>query len=748
MYADPNPDVSEEAATYAAQQAAEEAALAAQEVHIAGAACSFGSSLGSSGVSFTSVAEGFDYPSVGVPTSASCKPEHAATAAAAGKATGPALPPPLAPLRLDARGASRLGRWLLAVRNRTLAGLLSAFFCVHAWRTGQVQAAWLWCQSLSNAASDDPTWPLLTLMAVVASAFRIWGQAAKHGWAFLLALVAIVVGHMDMDVIVGGTLWVVLLFYLAAAAIISFWTFVFRLWAGCYHRLLSGALTKWDLEDRLAFAVMLWWLARTTYVAAALRLEKRFARSLLEKAFRRALKHPFRAELEQGFGRRLPGLRSGRLRLRNFGFKGVTKGLSALFEADKMETLPGKQDALIATRRLEAQQAAAGDDVLPSVLVLQVRRSHLLEDSFRALLESPTCELLAPEMSVEFEGEEGVDCGGLTRDWFDAVGQALLEGVGDVRGSSLLTLAPDQTLMPRPVSHGGDCEEVAEADEESYRSLLALGRFLALAILHWQALPLSFSLVFCKHFLRLPIGMDDVRSLDPGFYRARVERILEEGGLAYTVRALGEPLTFVSAPTDLRPLPEDLKPGGASEVVTEGNLTEYVQLLCEAYLCGSIRREMQCVLLGFWDLLPFDDLQRCGVGARDLSVLISGQGRLDPHDWRVNSVETGDDAVVYPQHGGGNSQVRVWFWQLLKDLTDEQRSMLLHFTTGSSRLPPGGFAALSPPFSVTVNRSGTPGHLPHAHTCANQIVLPPYKSKDQLRVKLLLAISSKDFGFA
>merc|ERR1719428_2574060 len=151
-------------------------------------------------------------------------------------------------------------------------------------------------------------------------------------------------------------------------------------------------------------------------------------------------------------------------------------------------------------------------------------------------------------------------------------------------------------------------------------------------------LPLSFSLVACKHMLNVPVGMGDVRRLDPEFYRGRVLAVLKEGGLQELETALGEPLLFMSAPTEFRPEPEELKQNGANIIVTEDNKTEYVQLLCEAHLCGGIRREIQCMLQGFWDLLPLVLLIKSKVTPRDLSMLISGTRNLDPDEWRRNSV--------------------------------------------------------------------------------------------------------------
>lgn len=76
----------------------------------------------------------------------------------------------------------------------------------------------------------------------------------------------------------------------------------------------------------------------------------------------------------------------------------------------------------------------------------------------------------------------------------------------------------------------------------------------------------------------------------------------------------------------------------------------------------------------------------------------------------------------------------------------------LHFIL--SQVPLDGFANLqgmrgTQRFSIH-KAYGDSSKLPTAHTCFNQLDLPVYTSKEELREKLLLAIKegSEGFGFA
>jgi len=550
-------------------------------------------------------------------------------------------------------------------------------------------------------------------------------------WPFFIALgvVAAAIEEDRIRVVVLSMFFSIVFaaipFYLTSDPVMMFWTFLVAPWTKVFHWWLASHAQDLQMpaEEWGALFVMIWWVARMLYVGASVQLEVLSARKRVEEGLRYALEHPFRADLEQGFACSAPSSPS---------VPGADPASSCSGSGSKGEALVGSKGGEEAAKSLDNKRQLLNKSVqdstplLPRRLVLRIRRSHLLEDSWSALIDKPVLELLAENMTVAFSEEMGSDAGGLTRDWFHAVATELVQGAGELHGSSLFATAPDGTLVPRPVH--------PEHDKDKFRDLLAAGRFLALAVYREQPLPVSFGLITCKHILGVPVGMNDVRQLDTDFYRGRVKAVLQNGGLVSLNAALEEPLTFMSAPSVVHPVPEPLKEGGADILVTDENKIEYVQLLCEAYLCSGIRREIQSFLQGFYALHPHAALRQSGVTPRELSLLISGIAILDPEDWRLHSY-------------GGDTQVHTWFWELVRELNAEQRCMLLHFTTGSSRLPLGGFASLKPPFVVGVH-PGYPGscdRLPVAHTCANQLSLQEYESKAQLTEKLLMALSTDSF---
>lgn len=55
---------------------------------------------------------------------------------------------------------------------------------------------------------------------------------------------------------------------------------------------------------------------------------------------------------------------------------------------------------------------------VPNKFEIKVGRSNILEDSYRIISSVTRVDILKTKLWVEFEGEVGLDYGGLAREWF------------------------------------------------------------------------------------------------------------------------------------------------------------------------------------------------------------------------------------------------------------------------------------------------------------------------------------------
>uniref|UniRef100_A0A7N6FDL2 HECT-type E3 ubiquitin transferase n=1 Tax=Anabas testudineus TaxID=64144 RepID=A0A7N6FDL2_ANATE len=248
------------------------------------------------------------------------------------------------------------------------------------------------------------------------------------------------------------------------------------------------------------------------------------------------------------------------------------------------------------------------------------------------------------------------------------------------------------------------------------------------ALFHGKFIDTGFSLPFYKRILNKPLALKDLESIDPEFYNSLIHVLGCYKEMLYSkiIMILGEITTH------------ELKPGGGDIQVTEENKEEYIRLVAEWRLSRGVEEQTQAFFEGFNEVLPQQYLQY--FDAKELEVMLCGMQEIDLGDWQRNTIY---------RHYARNSKQIVWFWQFVKEMDNEKRMRLLQFVTGTCRLPVGGFADLmgsNGPQKFCIEKVGKENWLPRSHTCFNRLDLPPYKSYEQLKEKLMFAIEETE-GF-
>ncbi|XP_030880411.1 NEDD4-like E3 ubiquitin-protein ligase WWP2 [Leptonychotes weddellii] len=253
------------------------------------------------------------------------------------------------------------------------------------------------------------------------------------------------------------------------------------------------------------------------------------------------------------------------------------------------------------------------------------------------------------------------------------------------------------------------------------------------ALYHGKFIDTGFTLPFYKRMLNKRPTLKDLESIDPEFYNSIVwikENNLEECGLELyfiqDMEILGKVTTH------------ELKEGGESIRVTEENKDEYIMLLTDWRFTRGVEEQTKAFLDGFNEVAPLEWLRY--FDEKELELMLCGMQEIDMSDWQKNTIY---------RHYTKNSKQIQWFWQVVKEMDNEKRIRLLQFVTGTCRLPVGGFAELigsNGPQKFCIDKVGKETWLPRSHTCFNRLDLPPYKSYEQLKEKLLYAIEETE-GF-
>ncbi|XP_042466129.1 E3 ubiquitin-protein ligase UPL6-like [Zingiber officinale] len=187
---------------------------------------------------------------------------------------------------------------------------------------------------------------------------------------------------------------------------------------------------------------------------------------------------------------------------------------------------------------------------------------------------------------------------------------------------------------------------------------------------------------------------------------------------------------------------EELIPGGKDMRVTNDNVISFIHLVANYRLNYQIRIQSLHFLRGFQQLIQKEWIEM--FNEHEIQLLISGSlDSMDVDDLRSNT-----------HYAGGyhhDHDVIVMFWEVLKSFSLEYQKKFLKFVTGCSRGPLLGFKYLEPKFCI---QRAAPfdvaeedlDRLPTSATCMNLLKLPPYQTTEQMRTKLVYAISA-DAGF-
>uniref|UniRef100_A0A7N6A5W5 HECT-type E3 ubiquitin transferase n=1 Tax=Anabas testudineus TaxID=64144 RepID=A0A7N6A5W5_ANATE len=354
---------------------------------------------------------------------------------------------------------------------------------------------------------------------------------------------------------------------------------------------------------------------------------------------------------------------------------------------------------------------------IPNRLEMKLRRNAVLEDSYRRIISVKRADLLKARLWVEFEGEKGLDYGGVAREWFFLMSKEMFN---PYYGLFEYSATDNYTLQINPNS------SLCNEDDLSYFKFI--GRVAGMAVYHGKLLDAFFIRPFYKMMLQKPIILQDMESVDSEYFNSLMW-IVQNDPTDLDLRFTVDEELFGQTHQ------HELKPGGTEIVVTNENKNEYIHLVIQWRFVNRIQKQMTAFKEGFFELIPQDLIMI--FDENELELLMCGLGDVDVNDWKTNT--------KYKNGYSSKHVVIQWFWKTVLLMDAEKRIRLLQFVTGTSRVPMNGFAELygsNGPQLFTIEQWGTRDKLPRAHTCFNRLDLPPYESFEELREKLHIAIEN------
>ncbi|KAF5014417.1 hypothetical protein F66182_14609, partial [Fusarium sp. NRRL 66182] len=139
------------------------------------------------------------------------------------------------------------------------------------------------------------------------------------------------------------------------------------------------------------------------------------------------------------------------------------------------------------TRRIHSRSAEVRQPHPP--LQLSVRRDQVFLDSFKSLYFKTAEEVKYGKLNIRFHGEEGVDAGGVTREWF----QVLARGMFNPNYALFIPVASDRTTF-HP-------NRLSGVNTEHLMFFKFIGRIIGKALYEGRVLDCHFSRAVYKSIL-------------------------------------------------------------------------------------------------------------------------------------------------------------------------------------------------------------------------------------------------------
>uniref|UniRef100_A0A3P8SZ64 HECT and RLD domain containing E3 ubiquitin protein ligase 3 n=1 Tax=Amphiprion percula TaxID=161767 RepID=A0A3P8SZ64_AMPPE len=334
-------------------------------------------------------------------------------------------------------------------------------------------------------------------------------------------------------------------------------------------------------------------------------------------------------------------------------------------------------------------------------LVLHVRRNHLVSDTLRELTMYSDVDLKKP-LKVIFDGEEAVDAGGVTKEFFLLLLKELMDPVYGMfthyKDSNLLWFS-DKCFVEQNWFH-------------------LIGIICGLAIYNSTVVDLHFPLALYKKLLNVLPLLEDFTELSPTEARSLQQLLDYEGGDVEETFllnfAVSEAYHVVCVLMCFR--------------------KEFVEAYLRYVFSDSAAEQYAAFSSGFLKVCGGEILSL--FQPSELMAMVVGNNNYNWEELEKNAVYKGEFTATHPT-------VRL-FWEVFHEFPLEKKKQFLLFLTGSDRIPIHGMESLR---IVIQSTTAEEHYLPVAHTCYNLLDMPRYQTKEILCRRLTQAVEQYE-GFS
>ena len=352
---------------------------------------------------------------------------------------------------------------------------------------------------------------------------------------------------------------------------------------------------------------------------------------------------------------------------------------------------------------------------------ININRDKLIESSIEELSKVN----LYREIKVKFKGEEEGDAGGIMREWLTSLFKEFQK--------------PENKIFIKAETNDYSIKVYNDKNfsKNKLKIFEFIGKIFVLALLNNLTINSCFNIYIYKIILDEPVEIKDLIFIDSEIY--------------HSIQKLQNLENFTNLELYFAENEKDEKGNvnsinlildGANVPVTKENMNFYFQKKIE-YIINKDKPYINHIKKSLFSYIP-ESLIKI-FSANELELMLNGTPFIDVSDW----IENTDYEGYSP-----SDEIIINFWDIVKELPQEKLSRLLQFSTGSTRVPVGGFKSLQSnrgnlaPFSIyrLEYEKGKRNYI-KARTCFNRINLPNFPDKEKLLEGINFVIDNEILGF-
>ena len=353
---------------------------------------------------------------------------------------------------------------------------------------------------------------------------------------------------------------------------------------------------------------------------------------------------------------------------------------------------------------------------------LNLTRNNLLKESMAQIKNVN----LKKELKINFKGEVSYDAGGIMREWFTTVFQTL---EADKLKLFIISDSNEFSYIINPfLSH----------NKENLEYFAFIGKLIAKALFDNITVNICFNKLIYKMILQEEINFNDLLFIDYSLYTSL--KNLKEIGLSQNNNL---EVYYSLEMKDVYNHTHSLELVNKGREIPLTNIDDYIKKRIN-FMIGLYEpfiKEIRDNIYAYFSKEVITSFT-----SDEFELILNGRPFIDIEEWKI--------FTEYKEPYNTNHYIIKWFWDILKDLNQKELSNILLFSTGSGRVPLGGFAVLESNrgnisrFRIEISpyQKGCKNFI-KAHTCFNRIDIPLYKKKEEMVEMIKFIANQEILGF-